>query len=134
MENDMFAWLAYVAVAFVLLLLLTVHVRYESDLLTKTRTNLSAYVKVKPLTDPPVDKEAERRLIRLRTRRAWVPYLLTANIWTLWMLFRIINSDSVLTYVTLCVACAAFIVCFVVYVTSLSSGHKLKQSHFEQCD
>jgi|GEM_PF-3991640 len=134
MEINLFAWAAYGAVVLLLLLLLITHAYYELDLLTKTRTNLSSYVRVTPVTIKPVDKDAERKVIQRRIRRSWYPYVITFVPWTVWMMFRIVNSESIVTYVALCVACAALVTCVLLFIRAIASGRKLKQSHHDVSD
>jgi len=129
METTSFTWVYFGTVVTLLAVLGVTRGMYESDQLTKTRTNLTSYVRYKPDAYGVVDKKAERELLRRRIRRTAYFHTASILIWALWILLYGINPDSPFTFVAILVAHMALFVCFGLYVRSLIRGRKFKRSY-----
>ena len=129
METIPFAWVYFGAVVALLIVLGVTQGMYESDQLTKTRTNLSSYAKYKPNVYGIVDKEIERKLLNKRIRRAAYFCIATILIWIVWLVLYGINPESIFTRGIFLVAHVTLLVCFSLYIRSLLRGRKFKQSH-----
>jgi len=127
METIPFAWVYFGAVVALLAVLGVTQGMYESDQLTKTRSNLSSYVKYKHDTYGTVDKEAERAFVYRRIRRAAYFCIASILIWTLWLVLYGINPESLFTLSASLVAHAALLICFGLYIRSLIRGRKFKR-------
>jgi hypothetical protein len=129
METISFAWVYFGAAVVLLAVLGVTQGMYESDQLTKTRTNLSSYVKYKPTMYRTVNKVAERELLYRRIRRAAYSCTASILIWSVWIVLYCIYPHTVLTLGASLVAHAALLICLGLYIRSLRRGRKFKRSY-----